>query len=54
MSTNFTPDFGSDSLTYKQEPPVTIGMVEEPVTNQNTSRSRSSDGERTQYKVRIA
>ena len=51
MSTTVNLDYANDGRTYKQEPSSNSTVAEEPVTNQNTSRSRSSDGEKTQYRV---
>lgn len=53
MSTTVNLEYANDGRAYKQEPSSNSAMVEEPVMNQNTSRSRSSDGERTQYRVSL-
>lgn len=49
LPTTVNLEYSNDSRPYKQEPSPNVPMVED-LINQNTSRSRSSDGERTQYR----
>ena len=59
MASTFNPDLTGDRRSYKQEhinsPNAGGGnMTEEPAASAGNSRSRSSDGERTQYRVRLS